>query len=46
MVTEAGRIIQAARQTWAARALEFLDAFERGGNAAVIELAKKVTETN
>ena len=40
MVTEAGRTIQAARRQWAERALEMLDAFERGGNAALIALVK------
>ncbi len=40
MVAEAGRTIQAARQKWAERALEMLDAFERGGNAAVVALVK------
>jgi DNA-binding PadR family transcriptional regulator len=38
MVTDAGRTIQAARQQWAERALTMLDAFERGGNAALIAL--------
>lgn len=41
MVTDAGRIIQGARKAWAERALKLLDAFEAGGNAAVIELAAR-----
>lgn len=43
MVADAGRTIQAARKQWAVRALAMLDAFERGGNAAVIEFVSRNT---
>jgi PadR family transcriptional regulator, regulatory protein AphA len=43
IVADAGRTIQAARKQWAEHALKMLDAFERGGNAAVIAL---VTDEN